>query len=318
MADFDVAALLREHGLRVTPQRQAILRAFGGSRDEHLSAEEVASRAGVSVPNIGRGTVYATLAELAELGLLASVGRSDAVRYETNLASHDHFRCRLCMRLFDVTLDGGGIADRELDGFTIESIAVQAEGVCADCHAYRRGLCDGAASCLSHETLAADDLGSLSCAKVDSPLGELALAASEEGIIHLAFSDHADFHGLLVRARSRRGSGLARGRLSALASALEEYFAGSHARIDDLIDWRLLDDEQRRALTRVRRIPFAGQLSYEHLESGLAAYARGHLIGANPVPLVTPCHRVCRGSERPEFYAGGTDRLRVLQALETG
>jgi methylated-DNA-[protein]-cysteine S-methyltransferase len=318
MVDVDLPDLLRQHGLRVTPQRQAILRAFSGSADEHLSAEEVASRASVTVPSIGRGTVYATLAELTELGLLGSVGSSEAVRYETNLDSHDHFRCRLCLRLFDVALDGGELVDRRLDGFTIESIAVQAEGVCAECHAYRLGLGDGAARCLSHQTLPADDLGSVSCAKLDSPVGKLAVAASTVGIVHLAFSDHADFHGLLVRARGRRSSGGARERLSAVTSALEGYFAGSRAPIEDVIDWRLLDDEQRRALTSVRRIPFAGHRSYEQLESGLGAYARGHLMGANPVPLIAPCHRVSCGSERAEVYSGGTERLRVLQALEAG
>jgi Fe2+ or Zn2+ uptake regulation protein len=169
MVDGDLTKLLHAHRLRITPQRLAILEAFRALHDEHLSAEEVISRASVAVPNIGRGTVYATLAELSELGLLAAVGSSDPIRYETNLAPHDHFRCRVCMRLFDVDLGTARLPRDRVDGFTIETIAAHAEGVCAECHAYQRGLSDGAARCLSTETLPAGDLGTISCARVDSP-----------------------------------------------------------------------------------------------------------------------------------------------------
>jgi Fur family transcriptional regulator, peroxide stress response regulator len=317
MVDGDLTELLRAHRLRITPQRLAILEAFRGRHDEHLSAEEVTSRASVAVPNIGRGTVYATLAELSELGLLAAVGGSDPVRYETNLAPHDHFRCRICMRLFDVDLGGSELSRDRLVGFTIETIAVHAEGVCAECHAYQRGLSDGAAGCLSTETLPAGDLGTMSCARVDSPLGELALAASAEGIVHLAFSDHADFSGLLARARSRRGSAAARAHLVALNLGLEQYFAGGRAPLRDRIDWRLLNEEQRSTLVSVQQVTFAGRLSYERLESGLTAYDRGHLMGSNPIPLLAPCHRVTCGAKRPEVYVGGTERLHLLQALES-
>src|ERR1700760_1203818 len=145
MTSDDVAGLLRRHRLRVTPQRRAILNAFRGTADEHLSAEEVMSRASQAVPEIGRGTVYATLAELAELGLLGSVGNPEPVRYETNVAPHDHFRCRLCLRLFDVELGGRELRTRPLPGYAVEAVAVHGEGICAQCHDYERGLIDGAA-----------------------------------------------------------------------------------------------------------------------------------------------------------------------------
>jgi Fur family transcriptional regulator, peroxide stress response regulator len=317
MVDRDLTELLRAHRLRITPQRLAILEAFRGHHDEHLSAEEVTSRASGSVPNIGRGTVYATLAELSELGLLAAVGGSDPIRYETNTAPHNHFRCRVCMRLFDVDLGGAELPRDHLVGFTIETIAVHAEGVCAECHAYRRGLSDGATGCLRTETLPTGDLGTMSCARVDSPLGELALVASAEGIVHLAFSDHADFTGLLARARSRRGSAAARARLAALSSGLEQYFTGGRAPLHDLIDWRLLNEQQRSSLLSVQRVTFGGHLSYERLESGLTAYDRGRLMGSNPIPLLAPCHRISCGTTRPEVYVGGAERLHLLQALES-
>lgn len=311
----DLTHLLRERKLRITPQRQAILAAFRDHED-HLSAEEVTARAAVLVPNIGRGTVYATLAELTEVGLLASVGSSEPIRYETNLEPHDHLRCRLCLRMYDVDLGGERLNRRAPPGFTIEAVAVHAEGVCAQCHEYERGLRDGAARAIEHETLENDDLDALACVKLDSPIGELALVASSEGIVHVAYSDHADFDGLLVRSRSRRGATAARARLGVLGDALDAYFAGSHAPIHELIDWRLFTGEQRAALVSVQRIPFAQPCSYECLDSHLDAYARGRLMGVNPLPLLTPCHRVTRGAERPEVYVGGVERLHFLQALE--
>src|SRR3954468_6812536 len=98
----DAAQELRDRGLRVTPHRRAILEALGP--DEHLSADEVHSRAAAAVPGVSRGTVYATLAELTELGLIAAFGSPEPVRYETNTGPHQHFRCRECGRLFDVPL----------------------------------------------------------------------------------------------------------------------------------------------------------------------------------------------------------------------
>ncbi len=312
----DIADLLREHNLRVTPQRRAILQAFRGAVDEHLSADEVISRASVAVPEIGRGTVYATLAEFAELGVLGAVGNPEPIRYETNVTPHDHFRCRLCLRLFDVELGGRQTRRQPLDGYTIESVAVHAEGVCADCHAYVRGLSDGAAEISSTELMTTDMLRGLACARIPSPVGELGVAASPTGVVHVAFEGHADFANLSERTRSRRGPAAARGRLSACLETFVGYFEGSHTPPPDVIDWRLLSDAKARTLRAVQHIPYDQLSSYNRLASELDAYGIGHLMGANPVPLLVPCHRVSCGSDRPEVYVGGLVNLHTLQALE--
>jgi len=318
VSENDIAALLRRHNLRVTPQRRAILQAFRDAADEHLSADEVISRASVTVPEIGRGTVYATLAEFAELGVLGSVGNPEPIRYETNVAPHDHFRCRLCLRLFDVELGGRETRRRPLVGYTIESVTVQAEGVCADCHAYVQGLSDGAAEITSTELMTADMLSALACSRIQSPVGELGVAASAAGIVHIAFAAHADFENLSERAHSRRGPTAARRRLSACSETLEGYFAGSQSPAPDAIDWRLLSDAKAHTLVAVQQIPYDEPNSYNRLASELDAYAIGRLMGANPVPLLVPCHRVSCGSDRPEVYVGGPTNLRILHAVEAG
>src|ERR1700709_67409 len=127
LPEADPGALLRARGLRVTPQRRAILGAFTGAPTEPLSAAEVHARASATVPEVSRGTVYAALAELTELGLLAAVGSPEPVRYETNTRAHQHFRCRLCLRLFDITLDAAATDELRGAGFLVERVAVTAE-----------------------------------------------------------------------------------------------------------------------------------------------------------------------------------------------
>ena len=318
MTSDDVAGLLRRHRLRVTPQRRAILHAFRGTTDEHLSAEEVLSRASQAVPEIGRGTVYATLAELAELGLLGSVGNPEPVRYETNVEPHDHFRCRLCLRLFDVELGGRDLESHSLPGYSIDAVVVYAEGTCAQCHEYERGVIDGARGVIERPTLSDELIGELTCLRVESPVGELALGASSEGVVRVAFEDHADFESLSRRAKSRRGSVAGRDRLAALSAGFMGYWGGGRDALEDLIDWHLLDDDAAELLRSVQAIPYAEPISYNRIMAGLSAYDCGAVIGADPMPLLIPCHRVSRGVNRLDAYVGGLDRLHFLQDLESG
>src|ERR1700679_2267770 len=107
-------AILRARGMRSTPQRRMILSIFAGGRTEHLAADEVYARASRLLPELSRATVYATLAEFSELGLLSAFGSPEPVRYETNLEPHAHFRCGLCWRVFDLVggrQDPGDLSD---------------------------------------------------------------------------------------------------------------------------------------------------------------------------------------------------------------
>ena len=132
--------LLRARGLRSTPQRRAILGAFRGDPTEHLSADEVYARAAESVPDLSRGTVYSTLAEFSELGLLSAFGEPEPVRYETNTTHHAHFRCRLCLRIFDLASGLQNPEEITDPGFSVERVDTRAEGICAECNAYDAGL----------------------------------------------------------------------------------------------------------------------------------------------------------------------------------
>jgi methylated-DNA-[protein]-cysteine S-methyltransferase len=312
----DPGELLRRHSLRVTPQRRAILAAFGGGTTEHLSAEEVHARALRDVPELGRGTVYATLAELNELGILGSVGAPEPVRYETNVAPHHHFRCRLCLRLFDIAIEPPSAAGLEKEGYAVERVTVAAEGICVECSSYEQGLEDGARSMVERRLVDDAALAGLACSRHESPLGPLALAASDTGIVRIAFDNHADYEPLIGRARTRRGSQAARRRLDHAEAAVDSFFAGSDLQSDDAFDPDARANADEEALEASRVVPYGTTLSYDRLEGELDPYRLGYAYGTNPMPIIFPCHRITRGTAQPNAYVGGAPRREALLRIE--
>ncbi len=130
-----IATRLRTAGLRVTPQRRAVLAAFAGATGGHLTAEEVGERARQEVPELARATVYKVLAELVRTGLLQLVAGAGAARYDSNPdREHQHFRCRRCGTLHDVDAVGmEGLHLRAGAGFVTERRTVVFEGLCPAC-----------------------------------------------------------------------------------------------------------------------------------------------------------------------------------------
>ncbi len=317
-SEESIRRTLRSHGLRNTPQRHAILNAFGHDTGEHLSAEEIHSRASRALTSLSRGTVYAALAELTELGLLSAVGLPEPVRYELNTARHDHFRCRLCLRLFDLASD----PDAPVTGpprSVIERVDVRSEGICADCVDYEAGLEQGVRSIHSQSgelpwQLSLDS-GQVACAATDGPLGKVLLAASPAGVLRLAFEDHFDARQLEARAATRRGSRIARQHLKTTADALGRFLAGESQDVRCTVDPSGLAAAAR-ALRATQAIPYAGHESYLKLTGELDPLELGRWMGANPMPLIFPCHRVARGKEIPQVFVGDTERRRWLESHE--
>jgi methylated-DNA-[protein]-cysteine S-methyltransferase len=313
----EAGELLRARGLRSTPQRRAILGAFRGGPAEHLSADEVYARAAESVPDLSRGTVYATLAEFSELGLLSASGAPEPVRYETNTTHHSHFRCRLCLRIFDL-LSGLQSPEEITDpGFSVERVDTRAEGICAECNEYDAGLKAGARM-ISQSGPAGDTLNEpgVATAALDGPLGPLLLAATPQGLTRVAFEGHGDFDALQAHASSRRGSQAARRHLADAAAKLRGYFAGNTNRPEWPIDWTFLESSGAGALRSTESIPYAGRRSYTDLPTTGSARDLGRIMGANPIPIIAPCHRVTRGVEIPTTFVGGAERRHWLQSHE--
>ncbi len=123
-------------GLRVTHQRTEVFREVAAS-DEHPDAESVYQRVAERVAGISRDTVYRTLATLAEHGLVRRTGGDGGpVRFDANTVPHHHFVCTGCGAIRDFyseDLDDLPLPASARALGEIESVQVQARGLCTDC-----------------------------------------------------------------------------------------------------------------------------------------------------------------------------------------
>jgi methylated-DNA-[protein]-cysteine S-methyltransferase len=142
---------------------------------------------------------------------------------------------------------------------------------------------------------------------VDSPVGRLELVASETHLLRIAWTSAA-------AAPPPRGSLLARA-----AEELAAYFAGRR-RAFDLPLAPAGSAFQRRVWRAMQDIPYGETLSYGALATKVGSVARavGGACGANPIPIVVPCHRVVAGHGRLGGFSGGRGAAtkRALLALE--
>lgn len=156
---------------------------------------------------------------------------------------------------------------------------------------------------------------------VDSPFGPLLLAATNEGLVRVAFDreDHDVVLGFLAEQVSPRILA-APGRLDDVARELDEYFAGARRSFDVAVDLRLAHGFRRTVLDHLRSIAYGTTESYATVAAAsgnpAAVRAVGSACAHNPVPLVVPCHRVIRTDGTIGQYLGGTDAKQTLLALE--
>src|SRR5262245_62257453 len=100
-AEQAVLADLKRAGLKLTPQRIAIVRELAGDRS-HPTAQELFERLKPAFPTMSFATVYNTLDALAKLGLVGSLRLGSAVRFDPNTAPHHHAVCDGCGAVVDL------------------------------------------------------------------------------------------------------------------------------------------------------------------------------------------------------------------------
>ena len=136
-ASSDLAARLRKQGLRLTPQRELILRAVEELR--HATPDEVLAHVRGQVSSVNASTVYRTLEVLEELGLVRHTHLSDrAPTYHSTLEhEHVHVVCRRCqaVRSYDADVVAPLVAALGADGFVVDVGHLAVFGECADCAA---------------------------------------------------------------------------------------------------------------------------------------------------------------------------------------
>jgi methylated-DNA-[protein]-cysteine S-methyltransferase len=156
---------------------------------------------------------------------------------------------------------------------------------------------------------------------VDTALGPLLLAATDEGLVRVAYA--SEDHDRVLQQLADRVSPrvlLAPARLDLAAREIDEYFAGRRTRFDLPLDLRLSAGFRRAVLTHLTDIAYGTTASYRTVAalagSPRAVRAVGTACATNPLPVVLPCHRVVRSDGTIGQYVGGVDAKRTLLTLE--
>ena len=131
------ADLLREHGVPITAQRLAVLRAV--SSRPHGTADAIAEDVRAEIGAISRQAVYDALGMLAKKGLIRRIqpAGSPAALYEDRVGdNHHHVICRSCGKTADVDCAIGEapcLSASDNSGFQIDEAEVIYWGTCPDC-----------------------------------------------------------------------------------------------------------------------------------------------------------------------------------------
>jgi Fur family transcriptional regulator, peroxide stress response regulator len=132
----DPSMLLERKGLKITPQRYAILK-FLQQTTIHPTADEVIEQLNRDLPMTSRATVYNTLNTLRDVGLVHEVTHEAGVlRYDANITPHHHFICNQCGKLEDLDWQLFGNLNHEALSAqcpVVENIEVIVRGVCCTC-----------------------------------------------------------------------------------------------------------------------------------------------------------------------------------------
>ena len=169
--------------------------------------------------------------------------------------------------------------------------------------------------------LAADSgLVDVAYATVDSPVGPLLVAGTRRGLVELAYDPDLDRE--LTRLSTRISPRVleAPSRLDPVRRELDEYFSGRRLEFDLPIDWSLTSGFTQRVLRATARVPYGSVSTYRDMATAAgnerAVRAAGNALGANPIPIVVPCHRILRTGGALGGYGGGPERKEFLLRLE--
>lgn len=150
---------------------------------------------------------------------------------------------------------------------------------------------------------------------IESPIGPLRIVEQHDSITAIEFSPFRDGDGRPRGARDDDHPVLAEA-----ARQLEEYFARERREFD----LPLAPDGsefQRAVWEQLTKIEYGETASYGEIaarlgKSNAASRAVGVANGANPIPIVVPCHRVIGADGSLTGYAGGVERKQALLELE--
>ena len=143
----------------------------------------------------------------------------------------------------------------------------------------------------------------------DTPLGDLWVAVSQNGLVAVEWDDGKSAFDVYLTKRLKRPSLLNTNKTAASLRQLDEYLRGRRKAFTFPIDWGLLRPFQREVLQIVYSIPYGETRTYGEIAHQMgrvrAARAVGRANATNPMPLVIPCHRVIGTDGKLRGYGGG-------------
>jgi len=152
------------------------------------------------------------------------------------------------------------------------------------------------------------------CRRIDSPVGRLALVASDRHLVAIAWQAETD-----AAPFGAAPEGEPHPVLDETERQLRAYFAGERRAFDLPLEFRGTDF-QRRVWQALLTIPFGETRSYRDIATQLgrpsATRAVGAANGRNPIPIVAPCHRVIGADGSLTGFGGGLENKAFLLDLE--
>lgn len=144
---------------------------------------------------------------------------------------------------------------------------------------------------------------------MDSPLGILTLIASDEGLEHLVFGAAE-----LVAEEKEHPYSLE------AARCLRHYFAGEKEDFSSVVLHPHGTEFQRKVWRLLTTIPYGTTKSYlamaRMISERMSAQAIGQAVGANPIPIIMPCHRVIASNGTIGGFTSGLPIKEKLLSLE--
>ncbi|MCB5909103.1 methylated-DNA--[protein]-cysteine S-methyltransferase [Streptomyces pinistramenti] len=156
---------------------------------------------------------------------------------------------------------------------------------------------------------------------IDTPVGALLLAATDQGLMRVAY-EVQDHEAVLQQLADKVSPRILQAptRLEKAARQFEEYFSGRRTRFELELDWRLSKGFRREVLVHLPDIAYGHTESYAEVASASgspkAVRAVGTACATNPLPVVVPCHRVVRSDGTEGGYVGGQGVKHTLLTLE--
>jgi methylated-DNA-[protein]-cysteine S-methyltransferase len=157
-----------------------------------------------------------------------------------------------------------------------------------------------------------------------SPLGDLLVAVTPRGLVKISYADRYPSDDVLAQMAAHLSPRVLEdpAAVDEPRRQLDEYFAGRRREFELPLDWSLIQGFTRAVLDRTARIPYGQVATYGEVARDIgnprASRAAGNALGANPIPIVVPCHRVIRSGGVLGNYGGGPERKVQLLELERG